>query len=388
MRFAFILLFLAFFNYFTYSDESSNTLVDEITTSSRSNINLVVAIDVSKSMLKSFKALQDYTDQTIIDKVLIDKDYFDCFSFGQYIKQRIEKNVSIPDDIEMLKSGIRNIVPDEDFTDIGLALETLDDMITQKKLPYERTIVFFITDGKNAPPKTSKYYGIDIFETGAFKFYSEVKSGDFKVMLLSIGSDTAASDLSAVLGGEFIEVSSNLSIDDLNEKIRDFTGSIEMSAKLLEETKPLKEGEAYENAVLLTFLSSYAENKNVVINNLDITIDDVDTKSESFPESFDLEPNGKKDLEIKFRIPGDLPDGVHEVKVEIKTKNNIVTKSLQIINFEKIHAEQKQPTAIDFKLDMDSKTAMIIGIIIVIMLVVTGLYLLYMLSIVSVRKRK
>jgi hypothetical protein len=337
------------------------------------NINLIVIIDVSKSMVNNFKTLQDYTYNSIIRKVLIDKDYFNCFTFGEFIRPRIEKTLEMPQDIDALKSGIYSIIPDENFTDIGMALENLGSIISSKKLPYERSIVFFITDGKNIPPKTSKYSGVDIFAEGAFKFYSEIKSGDFKVMLLSIGPETAASDLSKPLGGEFIEVSSTLSTDDLNEKIQDFMGSVEMGAAL-------KNNNVNEKTIVLTLSSTYTGKKQVKINDVSISIDGQKITVQNVPSAEELNPGEMKKIELNFELPKNISEGNHEINVEINSENNLITKSVQKIGF----IREKSVTA-----DHNSSPFMIFSIIFSgITLLVLTLYLIYMFNIVLIGKKR
>jgi hypothetical protein len=373
-----ILIYLIYFTLFSVNSQdisSDNSSIKDFSNTKRTgNLNLLLIIDVSKSMLKNFKELQNYTYNSIINKVLIDKDYFNYFTFGQIIRPRIEKTLSLPDDMDFLKSEIYSIVPDENFTDIGLALEYLDNIISSKKLPYERTIVFFITDGKNIPPKTSKYSGADIYANGAFKFYSEIKSGDFKVMLLSIGTETAATDLSNPLSGEFIEVSSTLSANDLNEKIKDFIGSIEMNIETSNITKN-------ENKLIINLYSSYNIKKELNIEGINILLDNNRKIAvENVPSKIELSPGEKKRIEIGFNIPDDISSGDHNLSIELKSLNNIVTKSLKENKFNIDESKPSEISNSNFLLLTLAVSAVIILFLI--------LYFLYLYNIISLRISK
>ena len=79
--------------------------------------------------------------------------------------------------------------------------------------------VLLLTDGIQEAPPSSKYYS----KSGTFnhEFLANTKTiqqKGWKVMILGIGTDTAAKDLARELQGSYNEITNKLSVDALTEK--------------------------------------------------------------------------------------------------------------------------------------------------------------------------
>jgi hypothetical protein len=290
-------------------------------------INIVVILDASTSMRREFVEVQDYLYNTLIGKGLKSGDYLCLFTFGVDVKRVFGDTIELPRDKTKLREVIYGTKPTELGTDIGLMLAKLDDFLKNEKLPNKKTTIIWATDGKNDPPAGSPYAGKDVYDPKAFDSYKIVKSASYKVLLLSIGSDTAARNLSESMGGEYVEAAKNASSSKLGELLTDFSNSIEMSA-------PDSIGKVADRSpkVKLSFASTYAQAKTVKIESILVSVDG-GAKREIVrnADQFSIDPNAKATREFTLALPDDLKRGNHEIEVELKSENNQVTQSVQKI---------------------------------------------------------
>ncbi len=291
-------------------------------------MNFFLILDISTSMNDVFAEVIKYIDENIINSIMINEDFLFLFTFGENTDIKINRKISFPDDYEALRELLYLLVPNEDYTDIGFALETLDNAISNK-YPYSKSIIFFITDGINNPAENSKYFGFDVYKEGAFNSYTQVKSEDYKVMLLSIGEETAAKDLSQPLGGEYLEVSKEMDAGEINNLITDFIGSIEMVV-------PENVGDISTNQIDLkiSFLSTYKNIKNINISSIKYSLDN---SEQIFIDAFNpvISISGN-DIVIEtytINLPENIEKGKHTVRLEVDSENNIVIRSVQNISF-------------------------------------------------------
>jgi hypothetical protein len=293
------------------------------------NMNLFIILDVSTSMEEVFPEVIRYIDETIIGKIIIDNDYLFLSIFGDTADTKINRKVIFPEDYSKINTLLYSLIPDEEYTDIGLAMEILDNAISAE-LPYQKSFIFFITDGVNNPSENSKYYNYDVYKEGAFNAYTQIRSEDFKVMLLSIGEETAARDLSEPLSGEYLEVTREMDAEQINDLITDFVGSIEMVVpenigKLSAETINLK----------VSFLSTYKDRRSVKLNKVNCVLDnEIPISIENFNSAVSIKGNGISIESYLITLPEDITSGSHKLKFDVESENNIVTRSVQEIRFE------------------------------------------------------
>ena len=177
--------------------------------------------------------------------------------------------------------------------------------------------------------RDSKYYGFDVYKEGAFNSYTQVKSEDYKVMLLSIGKETAAKDLSQPLGGEYLEVSKEMDAEEINNLITDFIGSIEMIV-------PENIGDISTNQIDLkiAFLSTYKNTGNIRINSIRYSLDNLEKISiNNFNPVISMSGNELVIETSIINLPQNIEKGEHTFKIEIDSENNVVTRPVQNINF-------------------------------------------------------
>jgi len=278
----------------------------------RKPINLIAILDVSTSMRGTFVQMQDYVYGSIVGKLLRSGDYLSLFTFGVRVKKVFAGKVELPRDEARLKSLVYGMAADEDGTDIGLMLESLDAFLKAGGLPNERTSIMWATDGKNDPPPGSRYVGKNIFDPAAFASYTILKSSSYKVLLLSIGANTAAKDLSGPMGGEYLEVGRDVTASKLDAIMGDFTSSIEVSAPAtLQHVSPRNP------KIKLGIVSNFAQAKDLRIERILLSVDGGPMSEAAAPgQDLRLEPKSRVDIDLS--LPTGLSKGEHSAEVEIR----------------------------------------------------------------------
>ena len=289
----------------------------------KKNINLFLILDVSTSMVPFFEEIKIFIEGPILNEILIGGDYLYFYTFGEFIRPRVDKFIELPRDSIKVSDIIHSISADEEATDIGLALEALDEKL-EENLPFDDSVVFFITDGRNDPLPESPYAGVDIYAEGAFDAYQKIRKGNYKVMLLSIGPQTAAKDLSGPLGGEYIEVSSDLTAEGLYGLISDFAGDIELIAP-----ESLGKTGKRKIKVKLAFLSSYVSDKEIEIENVTFSINGGEKiPVTSFAPNFVLPANRQILETFELELPKYINKGNNVISLEITAGNISLSNSL------------------------------------------------------------
>jgi hypothetical protein len=185
-----------------------------------------------------FTNVQDYLDTEIIDHFIEHGDVFSLVTFGEKVEERFTRTITSNSGKESLKTELRRIKPDENFTDIGMAMERLAEILEKQKDTETRQVVLFITDGLNAPPPDSKYRGIDLSADEGLKALGEkISRGSWFLYVIGIGGETAAQDVvNLIPGAELQTTDSDLSDVDVTSRI----------AQLEEEERLQKEAEDRE----------------------------------------------------------------------------------------------------------------------------------------------
>ncbi|MDR1428946.1 MAG: VWA domain-containing protein [Spirochaetaceae bacterium] len=195
--------------------------------------DVYVMLDVSGSMNteEKFPHVIDYIEREVLDGLLKTGDTFTLISFGDTSGERFSRTLSGEDDRLALREELGNLRADDNYTDIGTALETLADILEKRNVPDVRRVILFITDGKNTPPPSSPYYGKDLSVDEHFRSVGEkISRGGWFLYVIGIGGDTDVRDIAgAVDGSVYTNTDSNLSgleinsyIESVDEKVRDW----------------------------------------------------------------------------------------------------------------------------------------------------------------------
>jgi len=192
------LLFIANFSLFAQADTS--------------NRSILVILDVSGSMNdhNRFTNVQNYLDTEVINNFIEYGDVFSLVTFGEKVEERFTRTIISNSDKESLKAELYRIKPDENYTDIGMAMEKLAEILEEKKTAETRQVVLFITDGLNAPPPDSKYRGVNLSADEDLKALGEkISRGSWFLYVIGIGGETAARDVVNLIPGAELQTTAS-----------------------------------------------------------------------------------------------------------------------------------------------------------------------------------
>jgi len=206
--------------------------------------NVFVILDVSGSMTEQnrFTNVRDYLETEVIDGLLKNDDDFTLVTFGEEVKERFTRTIHSGSDKDSLKRELHRIQPDENYTEIGLAMEKLAEILEKYEGSSTRQVVLFITDGLNIPAPGSKYHGVDLSVDEGFKSLGEkISRGSWFLYVIGIGGETAAGDVASLIpGSELLTTDSGLTNVDVASRVVQLE---EEEQQLLEEERARQEAE-------------------------------------------------------------------------------------------------------------------------------------------------
>ena len=172
-----------------------------------SNIDVVIALDKSLSMESKIGAVETWVNSSIIDQLLIPGDFLIVVAFYGKTEVIISQQVKDDTDKKALRKIIAQIRGNGRFTDIGNALDVVKAQVAERESDGREKYVLLLTDGIQEAPATSKYYS----KNGQFNHEflvntKTIQEKGWKVMILGLGTDTAAKDLAKELQGSYNEI--------------------------------------------------------------------------------------------------------------------------------------------------------------------------------------
>jgi Mg-chelatase subunit ChlD len=185
----------------------------------KENIDVIIALDKSLSMEVKVDAVKTWVNSFIIDQLLIPGDLLNVVAFYGKADVIISQTIRDDADKKAAKAIISGIRGNGRFTDIGNALDVVKAQLADKEKDGREKYVLLLTDGIQEAPPTSKYYS----KGGTFnhEFLANTKTiqqKGWKVMILGIGTDTAAKDLAKELQGSYSEITKTLTPESITQK--------------------------------------------------------------------------------------------------------------------------------------------------------------------------
>ncbi len=200
----------------------------------KENIDIIIALDKSLSMVEEIGAVKDYVKNYIVDQLVIPGDYL--LIIGFYGKTDILVSQVVQDETEKgeIKETIDTIQADGRFTDIGNALDVVRKELKKISNDKRRKYVLLLTDGKQEAPPTSKYYSPDgKFNHEFLENAKIIQKEGWKIEILGIGKIPQAEELAKKLSGNYTELSNQPSEREITEKTKNILSIIQ--AELVEK---------------------------------------------------------------------------------------------------------------------------------------------------------
>jgi len=272
------------------------------------NIDVVVALDRSRSMEKKVEAVKSYVATYLIDQVLIPGDHFIVVAFYGKADLIISQTIGGDVDKKAAKSVIAKIRGNGRFTDIGNALDALRQQVDPLENDGRKKFILLLTDGIQEAPPTSKYYSKDGKFNHAFLANTKtIQQKGWKIQILGIGTDTAARDLARELEGSYAEIKDALSVDSLLSGTEGLFGKIGLEGSVVVSPIPAS------GASALSFVLKAVGYKEEARVNVDAIAARIGASPAAgildAPFAFSIRASGTTRVTIPVRFPRDLPPG-------------------------------------------------------------------------------
>jgi hypothetical protein len=274
----------------------------------KGNIDVIIALDKSLSMENKIGAVKDWVNSYIIDQLLIPGDYFVVVSFYGKADVTISQSVKGDSDKIGLKKLISQIKGNGRFTDIGNALDVLKAQIALHESDAREKYVLMLTDGIQEAPPGSKYYSKD----GKFnhEFLANTKTiqeKGWKVMVLGLGTDTAARDLATELQGSYKEVANNPTTSSLTEKAGSLFSDITVQGGI--SLGPVSNTGSGRARFTLK-ATGLPTDSQITVNSATAKVGSREvTGILPRPYTFTVRKDGPTDVSVPLQFPQDLPQG-------------------------------------------------------------------------------
>ncbi|MDR1375050.1 MAG: VWA domain-containing protein [Treponema sp.] len=219
--------------------------------------DLCVILDVSGSMNeeRKFVNVQDYLEEEVIGGLLQTGDRFTLITFGDSAVERFSRIIDSGAAKDALRADLRKLEADDDYTDIGTAMEKLAELLERRREPGVRQLILFITDGKNTPPPRSPYAGKDLGLDERFRSIGEkISKGGWFLYVVGIGPGTDAEKIAQAVEGSVYQHTdaelSGLRLDPYVEKV-DEAAAIREAAEAVRQAAAIPAAEPSAAAALL-----------------------------------------------------------------------------------------------------------------------------------------
>jgi len=124
-------------------------------------VDIFLMIDKSKSMAEpgKFNSLHQWVRDTLVAEMLIPEDWITVWEFYEEPHELQTLTIKNEQDRAALIKTIDGITPDGMFTDIGSALDSIQDSLNKRGRNNRYKILLLVTDLEQDAPWTSKYRG-------------------------------------------------------------------------------------------------------------------------------------------------------------------------------------------------------------------------------------
>jgi len=327
-----------FFLYFLLLQPFYNLIADQ----RQDNIEIYLVLDKSLSMIEEIESVKDYVIDNIIGELLLDGDYFVLIPFYGKTDNSFNDYIMTVADKKTLRTNVQNIQADGRFTDIGNALDVLRTKIS-KNTDSKRKYMLLITDGKQEAPPDSPFYSPDgSFNHAFLENTKEIKKEGWKIIVLGVGTESAAKEIAKELSAGYTVVSENTEPQEIEEIIGDFLGRldiitfnniIKLDKNGLGKIKLEIESSGYDDPqkIILTeirYINDNKENINILKNPYIFTIEPKNSSKISIPVEF---PISKEDYSTDILFIFEGKNAFSPVIQHITIENNNITYYLYFI---------------------------------------------------------
>ncbi len=125
-------------------------------------VDIFVMIDKSLSMGEDgrFESMHDWVRNHLLGQILISGDWITIYQFYGQTDKLLEREITGETDRAAVLKTIDAIRPDGQYTDIGIALDTLKGALSRRGENGRYKIMLLLTDLRQEAPWSSRYAGV------------------------------------------------------------------------------------------------------------------------------------------------------------------------------------------------------------------------------------
>lgn len=280
----------------------------------KENIDIIVAVDKSLSMVGEIEAVKEYFNSYIVDQVAIAGDFLVVVAFYGKPEILFAGEIQGNPDRAAVREKIREIRANGRYTDIGSALDAIKEQFDARAGDGRKKFVLLITDGIQEAPPESRYYSKDgKFNHAFLENAKTIQKEGWKIQVLGIGTVTAGEDLSKELSATFQEIPQGATLEALKENTTGLFGTIEAVGGV-RITAPDARG---DGAVSLE-LKSRGFPAAVKVQVSAVRVEDPSRPvGDVLPSAWTVELPGEGSTAVRIPVvfPKDLPSGTGPVRV-------------------------------------------------------------------------
>jgi len=160
------------------------------------NLDVFLLLDRSLSMEQEFASLQKYVENNIFDTVLQNGDSITMIAFYGEIQPLVSGVFGRDVEISDLNTLLYSLHPDRHYTDIGSALDHLEESVETNSRAGYPSYVLLLTDGIHEGPPGSPYPGkTDTFSHPLLELQKQSQYEGWNICLLAITVEDKADEL-------------------------------------------------------------------------------------------------------------------------------------------------------------------------------------------------
>ncbi len=184
-----------------------------------------------------------------------------------------------------LSSSLSQLEADGRFTDIGNALDRLNSLLSHETEDSDlKRYLLLITDGIQEAPPESPYYSPDgSFNHRFLETTKEIQKKGWKIVILGIGTDTAARKVSQELDGIYKEITGTITPQRLQEATEDLIAIVTLS-EYSQDMRIDREGKTTGRILLEG--SGFSQPMSITIRDIQFEDPRGDSKSLAFPADY------------------------------------------------------------------------------------------------------
>lgn len=154
-------------------------------------VDFFLLVDTSLSMVEAMDSARNYAASEIVGRLVIPGDWVSVYRFYGKTEEVWSGDIADESAKAQLVRSLHNLQADGRFTDIGSALDNLENLVRARGKPERPKYLLLVTDEKQEAPPGTKYYSSDYsIEHPMLEYVRKTDMGSYRV--ITIGYNIAS----------------------------------------------------------------------------------------------------------------------------------------------------------------------------------------------------